>query len=516
MSTLTSGYDRTFQVKLLSNLLSDAKWFKDVVRSIYPTDFDISSCRLVFEVAQKYFERHQEVPSLAVIEMEVTQTILNPGALLYNTSVGEQEYEMLGFVLASVANMTEGTKEVTYFRGKLSEYLKHVRFGNALAEGAAFGGSAADQIASIVKINDDMNKLGGGNEIVFYSASDPVPVSVSTGAKRHATGLKHIDGMVNGGLNTRAGHLGLLAACSGVGKTTGAINFAVNGAFTGHYSLFITLENPRAMIMQRAHAMLAHVDARYLAMDMATWPAAELERMAYVNSPDFRFRDNIMVYDGSLRTHDVFEIEAAITKWKTTLTETHNIDANKCCTVYVDWLEKINPEKTPGLTKNASSDVVWQKVCEYLGEVGRRTETATWIMQQATREAIGKEILIPKHLAHSIHIFDPMDLALGLAPVFDPDAIKYENHDDDGADESKKPSCDRTMNFSFLKAREAEVQGKHRSVYQGSSLRFWRRKDDAIRADAYAKSGNMDAMYAVMATPQPNTRDTNARFNAGR
>lgn len=499
-------YTRDFQIKLIANMLADAKWFADVSRSLKLSDFDTAGARLIFEVAFKYFKQHDEVPTKDIVVMEVERALNNPELLLYETDVPVQEYESLAYMIYVLTSLPQDAYVPTYYRAELPRYLAHTRLASAEIQAAAFGGGASARIEDIVKIHNELTILGAGDTITFSDGTDTMSFEKATDAARCGTGLPHIDNMFNGGINTQAGHIALFAACSGVGKTTGVINFAVNASLKMHYSLIITLENPLDMIKGRLQAIYGHIDARWLNTPIREWPVAERKRLDYVNDKNFKYRGYVTVYDGSLRSHSTLDIERVIMRWKDKLVDDFGVDEKRCRNVYIDWLEKINPLETPGVTARMGGDIQLQRVCEHIGEIGRRSGTGSWVTQQCTRDAIGREVITSKHIAHAIHLMDPMDVAMGLAPIIDPTAVAATSYGDGATGE--RPACDRGMNISFLKARESQVAGLYKSVWQGSTLRFWINKGAAGIGKRIAEEGDMDALHSFMETSPTTTKSS--------
>jgi len=107
---LSLTYTSDFQIKLLANLLSDKKWFGEVASSIHLSDFDMSPCRLVFEIARTYYEKFGDIPPSSVIQIEVERAIQNPMAT-YETVVQEQEYESLAYVMKCVSAINQSDSD---------------------------------------------------------------------------------------------------------------------------------------------------------------------------------------------------------------------------------------------------------------------------------------------------------------------------------------------------------------------------------------------------------------------
>lgn len=501
MNPYALQYNRDFQINLLANLMADPKFFADNVGALRLTDFDLPACRLVFEVTRKLFFDYKMLPVPVVLEQSVVAAMR--GLTPVETIVQEGEYEILGYVLNRVAYPPPSIISVPYFRQELLPYLRFVR--TAQAQEAA-GDDPEALIREMGKINDELRRFST-SDIVFVNAMDPLPAA-KTLVPRLGTGLNVVDQHINGGL--QAGETGMIIACTGVGKTCGLINFAVHCAWRGKYGLFITLELPGVKITERYQCMLAHIDAHLFRVDPADWPAAAKARLAWATGPDFPFRRNIQVFDASIRATGINEVEQIIIKWKSMMIEQFNVPPDQCMVVYVDWLEKLTSDGIRGITKNTNDSTLYQKILEGLGEIARRHNVILWTATQATRAAVGRQILTIDHTAHSIHANDPLDVSLGLAPV--PKANEdvkagtvtvecwddNKNEDDycngNTLDVNAGKPLDRWLNASMFKTRYSAGAGRVLQFYQSNTLKFWDTKKRSVYVDKFADDGQYDAI----------------------
>lgn len=490
-------YTRDFQIKLLINMLSDSKFFEDVCHNVHLADFDLTACRLIFEVAREYFDKYQKVPPFDILTLQVERA-LHGFNTEYETTLQDGEYESLAGVLGMLARNKPEDLSVAYFRDELRGYLSHVRFAQAEERAQP----AEQRIAEIVKMNEDLQRVNS-DDIIFMNATKRSVEENINGEVHIGTGVHAIDNCINGGLLRK--QIAMLVACTGVGKTCGMINFAANNAIRGYLSLFITLENPGKMIRDRYLGILANVDADWLGKGSELWTPDVVWRMNYANSDSFRFADNVTIADCTLRAHSLADIERIIIKWKTMMIEKYGYSEDLCCLVFVDWLEKISAEGLHGLNRTTNEAKVLQLLLEALGEIARRHNVIIWTAMQGTRDAQGREVLDIKHTAHSIHAHDPLDLSIGLAPVVRVVAGVDSAYITPNEDNSKQPPCDRRLNASFMKSRQAAVAGKYTSFYQGPTLRFWDKKDHADMAARYSKQCDMESVYRIMGVPTKQT-----------
>lgn len=492
-------YTRDFQIKLLTNLMADEKFFADTVGLLHLTDFDLPACRLVFEIARAYYQRHKTLPPVGVLFSEV-ELVINGVNVKYETMLQQTEHQSLTYVLESVSRKSPTDIAVPYYKDELTPFLMHVRMAQAHE---SCGSDPQAMIEATIKISDELRQVSS-DDITFVNAMDPIPETTASGV-RSGTGVFKIDQFINNGLERK--QMGMLVACTGVGKTCGLINFATNTALHHKYGLFITLELPALKIVERYQGILVHFDAELFTQPRHLWTPDVKWRMDYATSAAFPYRNNITVYDASVRATSVAEIEKIIIKWKAHLIEKQGLSEDDCIVVYVDWLEKISSEGVRGITRNTNEAMAFKLILEALGEVARRQNVAIWTATQATRAAVGREVLDITHTAHSVHAHDPLDISMGLAPVAPPDknlqngVIQNEDTWQTAADKGKtdkRPPCNRFMNCSFFKTRYSSGVGKTVQFYQGATLRFWDTQGQHGHCSKIAQSLDMDGMYAAL------------------
>ena len=476
---------------MLTHLLLDEGFFKDTVSTIHLSDFDLPACKLIYEVAKAYYTKYEKLPHFSTLELEVQRAVLQYDGT-YETAIQPEEYESLGGVMAMLARATPATLDVAYFRDDLRKYLLYIRTAAIDAQDLP----PDQRIAAYQKLDNDVNKIGTASEFNFSFGTDPISDNSGLYQDRIATGIYKLDRKTGGGLCRK--QTGLLVACTGVGKTTGMINFACSNALNGIYSLFITLELPEDFIKQRYHSILAHVDAHKLG-DKSQWTSDMIERLKYTTSPEFRLRKYMTALDLSVKSVALNTIERAIAGWKDGMVRA-GYPADKVAVVYIDWLEKILKEGLPGVKYNTNDATAYKVMLEQIGEIARRYDVLIWTATQATREAEGREYLERKHTANSVHAHDSVDLSVGIAPMGlkrdDTGNVTYDEDNDD----YEFPACDRVLNGTLMKVRYGASTGHRITFYQGPTLRFWIDKSNAEAATTTARGGNMELFYNQLTT----------------
>jgi hypothetical protein len=306
---------------------------------------------------------------------------------------------------------------------------------------------------------------------------------------RIGIGLNKVDKLINYGLTS--GQTGMVVACTGIGKTNTGLNMCVAAALKNTRSLFMTLENTVDMIHNRIFGMFAHIEAQHL-IQRSLLDKNSAWRLDFVSGDAFRYHNYITIADCTQRPHGVDDIKDIISIWLEDQIERLGHKEEECRLINVDWIEKIVDAGIVGIHKNMSTADRIKHRMEALAEINRSFKKILWTSTQGTRAAQNHEIIVRGDIANSIHVMDPLDLCIGLAPS----VIATDTRDDDDV---TNPVCDRRLNVSLLKTRESASTGRHRQVYQGKTLRLWDDESQFTAATQLADQCNMDGLLKLMA-----------------
>jgi len=489
-------YDRTFQINFLAALLADDKFMAEASRNIHLTDFDLPACRLIFEIAREQLRISGSVPGTNIIMAEVHRVSYGR-AVEYETSLQPEEYESVGYTLERLSYIQYTQNEVDYYKRVMYGFLSFMRMLRAQETSS---GSAAEQIAAIVAIDRDLQHLTGGG-IHVGSAMDAVEEE-DPNVVRIGTGLRAVDMLTNFGL--KRGEQGILMACTGIGKTTGFINFAFNVGLRGTNSLVITCENPAELIRGRSQAIAAHIPANKFTRPHSEWTECERARLACLTDPSYPLTNRMSIVDYSRKTPTMSDIERAILAWKSQRIEHDNETEDSCAIVYVDWLEKIDSKGVPGVDKNSNDSTRLERISEALAALGRKHNVITWTAAQGKPDAREREVLRLQDTAHAKSIHNPSELSLGLAKkAVDPQQQARDILTRDSASSASMPvSTGREMNFTLMKTRNSDATDRVVPLFQGDTLRFWDSKKDAEKANLLARTARdpMDIIFPKVAS----------------
>jgi replicative DNA helicase len=485
-------FTRDFQVGLLTNLLTNRRFFEDTVSYLRLTDFTIPACRLIYETLRDYHQRYRQVPDFRMLFLHLQFKLQNPDGQT-ETVLAPEEFEALKITLGMIAATPKEQLNAEYFRGQLHDYLatvrtaqKHETYAAALMQGQ----STNEYIQEIVKINEELAQHTG-SDYELHGHSDRLHTMLDRSTfTRVPVGVRKINKFIGGGLGVH--EAGMITACPGVGKTTGLLNFGNAAVLHGYRVLFLTLELAEYRVAHRFQAMHAEIPAQWYKVPVLEWPLELQRRYSWIMDPNNPYANYMYFADMSKRQPTIADIDSVMGRWKVEIERRYGREAREqCCLCCVDWLDIIDPS---GLrfTRNTRDDQILTRVNEELAALGRKHDVAMWTATQATRDADGREVLALKHTAQGYHKNDPLDVSLGLAPinqVDQPDAITHIRDDDD----EEAPVCDRLLNITIMKNRD-NPPGINAPVYQGSTLRLWNNRHEADTAQEAVKAQDTAAL----------------------
>lgn len=238
---------------LLSCLLIDNNVVSSITEKIKPQDFYSEAHKKIYEIMYSLYETNQPIDFVTVVDKLEKQNLIN--------EVGGIDYlTLLASSLPSAVNFKSYIDIVK--RDSLNRAL--ISAGQKIIEKAYEGGEIQDSIAFAEKMVYDIAQKEETSTLEHISvALNEAMKSIDELAKNGgqikgiSTGITEFDKLTNGLQNS---DLILLAARPGVGKTSFAMNIAINAATTQHKNCAIfSLEMPRVQLAMRSLCQVAKV-----------------------------------------------------------------------------------------------------------------------------------------------------------------------------------------------------------------------------------------------------------------
>jgi hypothetical protein len=309
------------------------------------------------------------------------------------------------------------------------------------------------------------------------------------GEERIPTGLRLLDSRIGGGLGR--GELGMITACTGVGKTTGLINFAYGALLAGYFPLLVTLEMSADKIKRRFASILSGINAMWIKRSVHDWPEDVVNRfqaaIQTIETLMFCVADLSIAGNESRTTLEY--IEKVIVNWQEDMDKRGY--TKRAWWVGIDYLDKIVPPATKRLGKNTRTDELQRILSEQMSDMTRKLNITTWTCTQGNKEGDGKALVELRHTGSSYAKNAPLTVGLGLGRKNSAvDKLKtgglgpseYEEYTDEFSGVGEELVC------HIGKNRDNPVGIC--SVYRGPTLKFWDRIQDAELEQAVLSRGN--------------------------
>ena len=496
---LENEYSQDFQIKLLIHLVLDPRLYDATRGQLRVDDFGLPACRLIYETVMQYHDRYKRLPSFSILETEILRCMNDTSGNIL-TQLNTSDQHALGVILGMLARTRIGELDPAYFSDRLPGFLAFVRLNSQIANAANI--KATDFIASVLDIDKSLASLGSTR----YEYSDimtHIPDAEGSARPRIGWGVRGLDSLLGGGLTQQ--QIGLVTACTGVGKTTTMLGMAVNAAIRGHQALFITCELPRNKILERGQMMLCGIDAKWFKRPKSKWPIGERLRWNYMASAESPLAGGLKVIE-RIGNCTVFEIDRMINNWKDD-TARAGKDPEKCTLVCVDWLDRLDPSGIARVGKDASDERTNFRVLEKLDEFKTKHNIVLWTATQAGKSGEGKEVLTRKDTSWGQSKHHLMDASIGVAPkvegresanVEDTFLSDVPNEDQSLDTVLEDPPCDRELVISMMKTRDTSTEGQSTRVYQGPTLKLWNQRADAQAYDRVAAGGDPKTTFQSM------------------
>ena len=198
-----SKFGTHFQTKVLQSLLLDAKFFDRIFDILELNYFDSKPHYWLYETVQKYYDEYKLPPTLDNLEVFV---------------LGEKD-DLMKHQLSEIVRTIRksATTDIAFIKDEAIKFCRYMKMKKALYQSIDFW--EKEKYEDIWKVMKDALRAGEESNIGHEYFSDHALEQRISLMKRSpvATGLKHLDEVLNGGLSK--GELGVIVAPTGLGKS---------------------------------------------------------------------------------------------------------------------------------------------------------------------------------------------------------------------------------------------------------------------------------------------------------
>ena len=251
MDKFGSKFGTSFQLKIISALLSDKVFFKTVYDIIKPEYFDSEANEWILRTLSSHFDNYEKLPTLDVFKVELDKVNRD----ILKVSVVDN--------LKQIWNSLD-SEDLDYVKSETIEFCKNQEVKNAILESVTL--LQDGKIEQIKTKIDSAMKAGQDTNVGHDYKEDIVDRYESTVRDVVPTGWDVIDELVDGGFGK--GELIIFAAPPGIGKSWALVNVGMAAVKAGKTVVHYTLELNEGYVGQRYDAVLTGIPVPNLKYNM--------------------------------------------------------------------------------------------------------------------------------------------------------------------------------------------------------------------------------------------------------
>tara|TARA_B100000900_G_scaffold316375_1_gene275323 strand:- start:162 stop:1520 length:1359 start_codon:yes stop_codon:yes gene_type:complete len=251
MEKLGSRFSTSFQNKVISAILSDRSFTRQIYDIIKPEYFDSEAAEWLVRTILKYMSEFEKMPTLDVLKVKINSIERD----VLQTSVID--------TLKFAWNHLE-SEDLEFVKEQVLDFCKNQSIKNAILDSVPLLESGKYDM--IKKNIDTAMKAGQDSDIGHEYKSMITERYEDTVRNVVSTGWQVIDEITQGGFGK--GELILFAAPPGIGKSWSLINIGVNAMKKGKTVAHYTLELNEGYVGQRYDAVLSGVAVANLKYNM--------------------------------------------------------------------------------------------------------------------------------------------------------------------------------------------------------------------------------------------------------
>lgn len=251
MEKLGSKFSTSFQNKVISAILSDRSFMRQIYDILKPEYFDAEASEWLVKTTMQYFDEYEKMPTLDVLKVKINSIERD----VLKTSVVD--------TLKFAWNHLE-SEDLDYVKEQILDFCKNQSIKNAILDSVTL--LEDGKYDTIKKKIDTAMKAGQDSDIGHEYKSMITERYEDTVRNVVSTGWEVIDEITQGGFGK--GELILFAAPPGIGKSWSLVNIGVNAMKQGKVVAHYTLELNEGYVGQRYDAVLSGVAVANLKYNM--------------------------------------------------------------------------------------------------------------------------------------------------------------------------------------------------------------------------------------------------------
>lgn len=375
------NFGRIFQCKLILALLYDKAFFLQIKDTISPSYFEDEGLSWLVRNILNYYDQYKQIPTFDTINILISGIEDKTLTVLVNRTINE--INTYNDNLYQDAQFIKQHSLDFCIRRDVSKQLIEL-------DELIYNSDSLDNIAS--KVNTIKRTVTIDNNTEHSSNyKQSVNERYKEGAKFREvipTGWDVIDKIMKGGLGK--GELGIIVAPTGVGKSWGLINMAVNAAKLGFNVVYVSLELYTNVINHRFDSVLTG-----LAIDDLR------ANKDFVQDKLSQMSGNIFVEYAPTKSLTIDGLKARLEKYISS-----DIEIDELYIDYGDILKVTGGYKE----KRLNLEELFEEMRGLAGEL----TIPVWTASQSNREGSQHEVVEGYHLAESFAKLNPADFCMSF------------------------------------------------------------------------------------------------------
>lgn len=226
-----SGFDRSFQEKIIQALIIDRVWASQMAEVLQIDFFEYNHLKKIASSYFTYYQKYKEFPSIELLAHVIVEDLRG----VQDTALRDQ--------IRAVLEKTEANPDLTdlgYVKDKSLDFCRRAGLQKALEESVdLIATEKYERVVDVIKA-----AINAGNEhSPGLDLTDDIDARYSETFRRTvSTGVPELDKreILNGGLG--AGEIGVVVAMSGAGKSQCLVHFGATALLQGKNVLHYTYE----------------------------------------------------------------------------------------------------------------------------------------------------------------------------------------------------------------------------------------------------------------------------------
>jgi len=251
MEKFGNKFSTTFQQKVISAMISDRSFTRQIYDIIKPEYFDAEASEWLVKTILNYFDEYEKMPTLDVLKVKINGIERD----VLRTSVVD--------TLKYAWNHLE-SDDLTYVKDQVLDFCKNQSIKNAILDSVTL---LEDGKYDVIKKKIDTAMKAGQDSDIGHEYKTMIVERYEDSVRNViSTGWEVIDEATQGGFGK--GELILFAAPPGIGKSWSLINIGVAAMKQGKTVAHYTLELNEGYVGQRYDAVLSGIAVANLKYNM--------------------------------------------------------------------------------------------------------------------------------------------------------------------------------------------------------------------------------------------------------